>query len=506
MKQISAALLIITFIISGLAITSNVQAATDVPGQVITTDTTWTLTGSPYTLTGPVTINEGVKLTIEPGVTVNIGAFTLQINGTLEAKGTSSSSIFFSSESTGSKITFEPTSLDWNETASTGCIIENAEINASIAINDASPKISADKINDNTADSTDTNTIISVNNGSAIISNNQINGAVEVKGGSPKISANKISGGMNLYQGSPEIAGNDISGGIGEDVISITHESAPTITGNNITGKSVGVAFNMHNNGYANNAYTAVIKENSIMNCPTGIGIGEGQGTILLSGNLIFGSTTGIKVGNTSATVGIELNLIMNNTYGIDVGAKIEVFQRNTIYNNTIGIYYQTTVASAINNNNILNNTEYNLKLTSLSPTVLDATYNYWGTQDIPTINQTIYESLDNDTLGQVVFLPALSYPSADSPAVPGVDITPTPTPTPTTTPPIYTPTPTPYHTPPHTATPTATPPIEGGSLTVVEIAVIAAVIIIVLIAVVLLLKRNGKNRQSPASPISTQY
>jgi parallel beta-helix repeat protein len=186
----------------------------------------------------------------------------------------------------------------------------------------------------------------------------------------------------------------------------------------------------------------------------------------------------------------------MNNTYGIDVGALTGI-QRNTIYNNTVGIYYQTTATTPITYNNIMNNTKYNIELTSLSPSVLDATYNYWGTLNITFIDETIYESNDNATLGEVVFLPALSYPGADAPIIPGVDMAPAPTPTPSVTP-IPTISPTPYPTPSHTATPTATSPIVEGGLTLVEIGVIAALIIVVLIAVVLLLRRKGGNDQNP--------
>jgi len=499
MKKISAILFILAFLLSGLTVISNVQAETEVPEQVISTDTTWSASGSPYTFTGPVTVDVGAKLTIEPGVTVNIGGFYLQINGTLEAKGNSSNSILFASVGTTyDSIVFLPASLDWNETAGSGCIIEYAQINGRIAIDSASPKINASKISDNTAASDDTNIVISVSNGSAVISNNQINGAVEVKaGGSPKIIANKITGGMSLYAGSPEVSGNDISGGIVDDVISISHENAATITGNNITGKSVGVGFNMHNNSYANNSYSATISGNVIKDCQTGIGVGEGSGQILISGNTIFDTTTAIKVANVSAQVGVELNLIMNNNYGIDVGAQMGI-QRNTIYNNTVGIYYQTTTTSAINHNNIMNNTKYNIELTNISPSVIDATYNYWGTLNITFIDETIYESNDNATLGEVVFLPALSAPGADAPIIPGVDMTPASTPMPTVTP-LPTTSPTTSPTPSQTATPTVTPHVEEG-LTVVEIAIIAALIIVVVIAVVLLLRRNGGNEPSPVA------
>ncbi len=37
---------------------------------LIASDAVWTKAGSPYSLTGPVAINEGVTLTVEPGATI----------------------------------------------------------------------------------------------------------------------------------------------------------------------------------------------------------------------------------------------------------------------------------------------------------------------------------------------------------------------------------------------------------------------------------------------------
>jgi len=42
-----------------------------------------------------------------------------------------------------------------------------------------------------------------------------------------------------------------------------------------------------------------------------------------------------------------------------------------------------------------MNNTQYNFETASSS--YLEATYNYWGTQDIPTINSTIYDKNNNE-------------------------------------------------------------------------------------------------------------
>lgn len=73
------------------------QASTPTNG-IIAQDSTWTKANSPYTLTGPVGIARGATLTIEPGVTVNIGSFYLGVNGTLNALGTASDQIVFNSD------------------------------------------------------------------------------------------------------------------------------------------------------------------------------------------------------------------------------------------------------------------------------------------------------------------------------------------------------------------------------------------------------------------------
>ena len=62
---------------------------------IINSDTTWTKAESPYTLTGPVAVNLGVKLTIQPGAAVNLNGFYIQVNGTLTAIGTSTDQIQF---------------------------------------------------------------------------------------------------------------------------------------------------------------------------------------------------------------------------------------------------------------------------------------------------------------------------------------------------------------------------------------------------------------------------
>lgn len=91
--------LALAFIAFGLAAPER-ATATNVSG-TISTNTTWTLAGSPYVMTGNVTVSTGVTLTIEPGVRVegNSQFRTLTINGSLSADGTAAQHIVFTSTS-----------------------------------------------------------------------------------------------------------------------------------------------------------------------------------------------------------------------------------------------------------------------------------------------------------------------------------------------------------------------------------------------------------------------
>jgi hypothetical protein len=69
--------------------------ATDVAG-TIATNTTWTPAGSPYVVTSDIIVAAGVKLTVQPGVTVQFQQHrALFVEGELEARGSSGSPIVF---------------------------------------------------------------------------------------------------------------------------------------------------------------------------------------------------------------------------------------------------------------------------------------------------------------------------------------------------------------------------------------------------------------------------
>jgi MYXO-CTERM domain-containing protein len=99
-------------LVAAVLLVAGAASAGTVQGSLVT-DTTWTVAGGPYTLTGDVTVPAGVTLTVEPGVQViaaatdGLGSGTdttkveLIARGTLRVLGTASSPVTFKGSSTG---------------------------------------------------------------------------------------------------------------------------------------------------------------------------------------------------------------------------------------------------------------------------------------------------------------------------------------------------------------------------------------------------------------------
>ncbi|GEM_PF-1109435 len=101
-----------------ITLSQSLRAQTNVSGYILS-NTTWTLANSPYIVTGNILVNNGVTLTIEPGVTVQLDTTkSLQIDGELIAVGNAQNRITFTATDTtparGSwgRIQFSPNSTD----------------------------------------------------------------------------------------------------------------------------------------------------------------------------------------------------------------------------------------------------------------------------------------------------------------------------------------------------------------------------------------------------------
>lgn len=377
------------------------HAATNVSGY-ITSDTTWSLANSPYKLTGTVFVNPGATLTIEPGVSIDFYTSTLQVSGTLVAKGTSDSNIvlYTSYPIYSTTIFFAQSSASWDESTGTGSIIDNVVLNcASISISGCSPKIS------NNYFANSRSTAISISNGSSLILNNAFNG-----------QANAISV-SNMYVCSPIISGNFVRCGVNN--YGITANTNSYVSGNNVTGCFFGI--------YA-------------------------TGNTTVSGNFVRNCTYGIYTSGNATASG---NTVANASIGINAAGG--TVRYDTIGNNQVGIAVSSASAN-ISQNNIFANTQYNLGMSTTN--AADVSNNWWGTTDPAAINQTIYDNKNSTSIGKANFTPFLSDPITTAPALESVNYLPNPTPTPIPTPvPAPTPTYIPIPTNTWAPTPTATQP-----------------------------------------------
>lgn len=480
------ATVILTLIILASALASLQLGHATYVNSSINYDTIWTRANSPYILTDNIFVNMNAKLTIEAGVTVNLGIYQLQVDGTLIAKGATSDRIVFlgSSSINNYQIVFYTSSAPWNEQTGSGCIIDNAILTSvRIVLNNASPKIS--------------NTYFS---GGSTLSTINING------------------------GSPSIVNNAINSGSGSNGIMVISGS-PTISSNYLAG----YAGNSGTYGiYVGSSAGATITNNKIVNYYSGI-LSDGQSNI--QGNTIMNNANdGIASNNPSSTV--QGNAVANNKCGISGTGNI---QYNTITKNEFGIW-GPKITAIIKNNNIYDNDNsisgvtQNIHLTERN-TDINLTYNWWATTDLSAINQTLWD-IKNDPdypLGYAIFDPILTERVSSAPDIPSSVPIPTPPPTPvppssTPTPTVTTPpTPTPTYatpTPPYTATPTwtwptntpdpyQTPPVYPTStdssiephpeLDLLDIANIAVVGLAIIAAVAIIVAINKMNRKKPS-------
>jgi hypothetical protein len=193
------ALLVSTMILFGTVNFGKAQSGTNVTG-VIGSDTTWTLANSPYNLTGNVLVNNGVTLYIQAGTTVNLGSYYIEVNGTLQAIGYGANSITFN----GGQITFTQYSTNWNESSSTGCIIQNANLTSDLTFSN-SAKISSNSIYGAVSTNDYANEYAE-----SIISNNIIEGGVVLEGQDLVLNNTILNQGITIWCTNATVSGNII--------------------------------------------------------------------------------------------------------------------------------------------------------------------------------------------------------------------------------------------------------------------------------------------------------
>jgi parallel beta-helix repeat protein len=348
------------------------QAQTPVSG-VIKQDTTWTKGGSPYVFTGAVGVPAGVTLTVEAGAVVDLGAYYLQVNGTLNVEGTRSDKVILAS----------------SENQTCGPAIDSINTvpiggGRNIVIAYGNPTCNIDY---------------------AVLTHTSIFGAGMYSSAKLSISSsNLLSSDVSCY-GSTAIKDSYVKG-------SVRLDGASTVSGSVLVG---GITITGYPSGVRTPG-TFMVSGDNITN-PDGAAINAaGSGTI--KDNIIWGSDRGItQEDNTVLSASIQDNLILKNNYGVYLRDSQDdaVIKDNTFAGNSVGIF-NPTYQLTLEGNNFVDNTLYDVQA---GASAVDAQNNWWGTSDRVVIAEKIYDSNDDFSLGTIVYTPFLSVANVNAPGQP---------------------------------------------------------------------------------------
>lgn len=214
----------ITLILTALlaVIEPTPAAATSLPG-TITSDTTLTAAGSPWTGSS-VTVNSGVTLTVDPDAVVKLSG-SLTANGALDVNGTAADPAIFTSSS-------DTAAGQWSgiTLASGSSTVDHAEVRYAghgvSVTSTGSPQITNSNIHHNAYQGIRSTAGGSPQIAANTVHDNGMEGIQVAGGGSPVISDNSISdntgtyatgGGINFEVGTSKSAAVDIQGNTIED-------------------------------------------------------------------------------------------------------------------------------------------------------------------------------------------------------------------------------------------------------------------------------------------------
>ncbi len=353
---------------------------TNVSG-IITKNTTWTEANSPYIVKGQVLVDENTTLTIKPGVRIEFDwKYQFIVEGTLIAKGTKDKMITFTISQSNTKGEWASLSLSANPRNSS--IIEYCKFQ-------------------------NTDTGVRLMN--------------KFPHSLPIFRKNIIedSGGLDIfYEYYNYYAKNYIT---------------DQITNNSFIRCSNGIEFFPQKDNYTTilqNNYTLLI-ENNYFRANIGINIEEKGINTVVRNNVFFGCDRGIY-SDTHSSGTIKNTLIaINNTIAFGrVGFEIShwddqismwdeeiILKNNTFAYNEYGLFLAPGNVKEIKNNNIFNNSVFNVYHNSPKKYGdFDLRYNWWGTINETEINETIHDYYNNWNIGKVIYKPYLTKPSQYAP------------------------------------------------------------------------------------------
>ena len=266
--------------------------------------------------------------------------------------------------------------------------------------------------------------------------------------------------------------------------------SSPLISNNNlnceigVSGGSPIISSNQFTNFYYTDMYgRPQVAEGEI--------VLDGGNNVVIADNNI--SQAGLDIQGSCSLI-VERNLINGVTFEDAISNVNAIIENNTLYEGIfVGQYDQQMQLIFMYNNFDYNISNYNT--IEWYPTEnLNATYNWWGTANQQTINQSIIDFKNNFNSGTVNFVPFLTQPNPQAIPNPSVPI-PTPNASPSSTSsPMSSLSPSTLPSGNPTSTPNQSVTHFLSSLNLVEVAILTVLIIIaLLLAVIALLLRKKR-------------
>lgn len=356
-----------------------VHASTNVGG-VIGADTTWTKTNSPYSLTGNLLVHHGVTLTIEAGVSINLGDYYIMVNGTLVAIGSDTDPVHFTATSSDfsecRNITFTQFSTGWNEQTGSGSILDNVSLEK-VNIVSSVPLKMVNSFSGECYALIECDSLIFLNNhisfghvnvgASSIVRGNDLK-AVSITGSTNALTNNAINS-LHLYDCSLQLSNNNINS-------LYLYDCSLQISNNTISGMHLyGGSLNLSNNKLGNiegSADSLIISDNTIRRIGTYDSSSPDESThlnadsatisnnkiehyVYLSGDsIILNNTITGYFGSYTYTVFVPARITETRTYRTDaLNLKGSAYVAgNTISEGKVGISGGTTIEGNLLFNN----------------------------------------------------------------------------------------------------------------------------------------------------------
>jgi hypothetical protein len=438
---------------------------------IISLNTVWSKVNSPYIVTGNILVQQGVTLTIEPGVIVCFepGCY-IKTEGYLIAQGTKTDRIIFTSNNTQKNkgdwdgIRIRPTAgtiffSDSNDNIISGSVFDYVTVEyASTGLYIYSTGIlvtNSSFVNNTTAiEIRNTNHVV-LKNLNIENNNTGIYSIYEVYTGDGygNISNTKVTNclfkaniyGVDLNSNQRdfkclEINNNEFvensntaikigGGGYGPKAHSIT------IQDNWIHNNGVGISFPaFYSQANGASSYPVNVHHNIIENnLGNSLSIGTAWNVCFqINNNIIISNNGACYISSISSGINniFYNNILIGNNSGFVIDGSPSYYPRNwEIYDNTfaqntgilIKVMYGTGLKITTNNFISTNNT-YDIQ--NLTTGVITATNNYWGTVNIPQIEQKIYDYYDNFEIGKVLYTPISNSLNSIAPILPPLNIT----------------------------------------------------------------------------------